>query len=68
MKRLGVTHVRIPIDMANVHDQDRAGLLNDKHLPCLDRRIKQILSHELAIIIDIHSISQREGGSNYSGP
>jgi endoglucanase len=68
MKRLGFTHVRVPIDMANVYDENQPTLLNQTRIDCLDRGIRQILSHELAIIVDIHSISQREGGSNYSGP
>jgi aryl-phospho-beta-D-glucosidase BglC (GH1 family) len=68
IKRLGLTHVRIPIDMANVHDENQPSLLNQTTIDYLDRGIEEILSHELAIIIDVHSISQREGGSNYSGP
>ena len=68
MSRLGVRHVRIPIDMANVYDEKQPSLLNGENVRYLDRGIEQILSHGLAIIIDIHSISQSEGGSNYSGP
>ena len=66
--KLGFTHVRVPIDMANVHDKNQPDLLNKNNLPYLDRGIRKILSYKLAIIIDLHSISQREGGSNYSGP
>ena len=66
--KLGLTHVRIPIDMANVYDKNQPDLLNKTNLPYLDRGIRKILSHQLAIIIDLHSISQKEGGSNYSGP
>jgi aryl-phospho-beta-D-glucosidase BglC (GH1 family) len=68
IKNLGFTNVRIPIDMANVHDKSQPDFLNKTNLPLLDRGIKKILSYKLAIIIDLHSISQREGGSNYSGP
>lgn len=68
MIKLGITHVRIPIDMANVYDDRQSDLLNKTNLPLLDRGIRKILSYKLAIIIDLHSISQREGGSNYSGP
>ncbi len=68
MKKLGFTNVRVPIDMANVYDKDQPDLLNKANLPYLDRGIRKILSFELAIIIDLHSISQKEGGSNYSGP
>ncbi|HCO96997.1 MAG TPA: hypothetical protein DIU00_24170 [Phycisphaerales bacterium] len=66
--KLGFTYVRIPIDMANVYDKSQPDLLNKANLPLLDRGIRKILSYELAIIIDLHSISQKEGGSNYSGP
>jgi aryl-phospho-beta-D-glucosidase BglC (GH1 family) len=65
--KLGFTHVRIPIDMANVYDKSQPDLLNKANLPVLDRGIRKILSYKLAIIIDLHSISQKEGGSNYSG-
>jgi endoglucanase len=68
IKKLGFTNVRIPIDMANVYDKSQPDFLNKTNLAYLDRGIMKILSYELAIIIDLHSISQKEGGSNYSGP
>ncbi len=68
MVNLGMTHVRVPVDMANVYDDSQPDLLNKTNLPFLDRGIRKILSYKLAIIIDLHSISQKEGGSNYSGP
>jgi len=68
IERLGLTHVRVPVDMANVYAADEPTLLNPAHLAYLDRGIRHILSHDLAIIVDLHSISQKEGGSNYSGP
>jgi aryl-phospho-beta-D-glucosidase BglC (GH1 family) len=68
IKKLGFTNVRVPIDMANVYDKSQPDFLNKTNLAYLDRGIRKILSYELAIIIDLHSISQKEGGSNYSGP
>jgi endoglucanase len=68
IKKLGFTNVRVPIDMANVYDKSQPDFLNNTNLAYLDRGIRKILSYELAIIIDLHSISQKEGGSNYSGP
>jgi len=68
IKKLGFANVRVPIDMANVYDKSQPDFLNKTNLPYLDRGIRKILSYELAIIIDLHSISQKEGGSNYSGP
>jgi len=67
IKNLGFTNVRIPIDMANVYDESQPDFLNKTNLPLLDYGIEKILSYKLAIIIDLHSISQKEGGSNYSG-
>jgi endoglucanase len=66
--KLGFTHVRVPIDMANIYDSGQPDFLNKTNLPYLDRGIRKILSYKLAIILDLHSISQQEGGSNYSGP
>jgi len=68
IKKLGFTFVRVPIDMANVYDKNDVGLLNKKNMPLLMAGVKKILSYKLAVIIDLHSISQKEGGSNYSGP
>jgi aryl-phospho-beta-D-glucosidase BglC (GH1 family) len=68
IKKLGFTNVRVPIDMANVYDKTQPDFLNRTTLRYLDSGIKKILSYDLAIIIDLHSISQKDGGSNYSGP
>ncbi|MFB3785559.1 MAG: glycoside hydrolase family 5 protein [bacterium] len=65
---LGLTHVRVPIDMANVYDSREKELLNPRAVEWLDQGIDKILQHGLAVVVDLHSISQREGGSNYSGP
>ena len=67
IKKLGFTNVRVPIDMANIYDKSQPDFLNKTNLKYLDRGIRKILSYDLAIIIDLHSISQKEGGSNYSG-
>ncbi|MHC4728012.1 MAG: glycoside hydrolase family 5 protein, partial [Planctomycetota bacterium] len=68
IKKLGFTNVRVPIDMANVYDKSQPDYMNKTNLAYLDRGLRKILSYELAIIIDLHSISQKDGGSNYSGP
>ncbi len=68
IKQLGFTHVRIPMDMANIHDPEASNLLNKKAIEVLDPAIKKILDLKLAVIIDLHSISQNTGGSDYSGP
>ncbi len=68
IRKLGFTNVRVPIDMANIYDKTQPDFLNKTTLSYLDRGIRKILSYDLAIIIDLHSISQKEGGSDYSGP
>ncbi len=68
IQSLGLTHVRVPVDMANVYDVREKELLNPRAVELLDQGIEKILDHGLAVVVDLHSISQREGGSNYSGP
>ncbi|MGI6455750.1 MAG: glycoside hydrolase family 5 protein [bacterium] len=69
IRSLGFTHVRIPIDMANAHEPEDADLLSDDLLLVLDAAIENLVQkYNLAVIIDLHSISQDTGGSNYSGP
>lgn len=67
MKDLGLTCVRVPIDMENMFDPEANNLLNGGALEIMDDGFETILAHDLAIIVDLHSISQRTGGSNYSG-
>jgi len=68
MKRLGLTCVRVPVDMVNIHDLKTAGSLKERELVILERGIEKIIASGLAVIFDLHSISQAEGGSDYSGP
>ncbi len=68
IKRLGLSYVRVPIDMANLLDEGAPSLLAAERLELLQRGLRKIQSYQLAMIVDIHSISQRDGGSNYSGP
>lgn len=67
IKSLGFNHVRIPIDMPAVFDEDSDNLLNEDALPIMDEGFRKILSYDLALVVDLHSVSQREGSSNYSG-
>lgn len=52
---LGFTFVRVPINLDFLLDESRADLLNPEHLALLDEAMTQILAHELAIIVDLHS-------------
>ncbi|MBD3267266.1 cellulase family glycosylhydrolase [bacterium] len=67
MKKMGITCVRVPIDMENIYDPTADNLLKKPVLEIMDRGFVEILEHNLAIIVDLHSISQSTGGSNYSG-
>jgi aryl-phospho-beta-D-glucosidase BglC (GH1 family) len=68
IKSLGLTFVRLPVDMANIYAPDREDLLQPEAIELLISGIKRIIGHGLAVNFDLHSISQNEGGSNYSGP
>ena len=65
---LGFTFVRLPIDLGSVMDASRPDLLNPDKLAHIDRALDKILAHDLAVIVDLHSISiQASDASNYSG-
>ena len=68
IKELGLTFVRIPVDMANIYDPQRKDKLNPVALQILLSGIEKILKSGLAVNFDLHSISQEADGSNYSGP
>jgi len=54
--------------MANIYAPDRDDRLDPAALELLLSGIKIILKSGLAVNFDLHSISQKTGGSNYSGP
>jgi len=68
IKKLGFTFVRVPVDMANVYDPSQEDLLNSERLKLLLAGIKRMIDSGLAVNFDLHSIAQKEGGSDYSGP
>lgn len=69
LRSLGFTHVRIPIEFANLYDKDQENLLNPLFLGLLERGIVTLLENDLAVIVDIHSIHLGESAwSDYSGP
>lgn len=68
LHELGFTFVRLPIDLGSVMDASRPDLLDPAKLAHLDRALDMILAHDLAVIVDLHSISiQASDASNYSG-
>ncbi len=65
---LGFTFVRLPIDLSSVMDATRPDLLNADKLAHLDQALDRILSHGLAVIVDLHDVSiQAFGPTIYSG-
>ncbi len=68
IRKLGLTYVRVPVDMANIYDRDREDKLNPESLELLLTGIKKIINSGLAVNFDLHSVSQKTGGSDYSGP
>ncbi|MDH7493558.1 MAG: cellulase family glycosylhydrolase [Candidatus Saccharicenans sp.] len=68
IRKLGLSYVRVPVDMANIYDPDREDLLRTEALGLLLSGLKKIINSGLAVNFDLHSISQQAGGSDYSGP
>jgi aryl-phospho-beta-D-glucosidase BglC (GH1 family) len=68
MTKLGLTHVRIPVEMANLYDPQQPESLNQKNLSLLAEGIEKILTYKLAVIVDLHSIFFQDGGVDFSGP
>jgi len=68
IRKLGLTYVRVPVDMANIYAADREDKLKPEALELLLAGLEKIIRNGLAVNFDLHSISQEEGGSDYSGP
>ncbi|MBC7348727.1 MAG: cellulase family glycosylhydrolase [Candidatus Aminicenantes bacterium] len=68
VRKLGLTYVRVPVDMANIYDPNREDLLQPEALDLLLSGLRKIINSGLAVNFDLHSISQQAGGSDYSGP
>lgn len=68
LRDLGITFLRIPVDMANIYDPSKPERLNTERLELLFAGLKKIINSGLGVNFDLHSISQKEGGSDYSGP
>jgi len=68
IKELGFTFVRLPVDMANIYAPEREDLLKPEAMALLMAGIRKILDFGLAVNFDLHSVAQKKGGSDYSGP
>jgi endoglucanase len=51
---MGFDHVRLTLDPGPLFDRHDPGHLNEEWLGYLNASVKMIMSHELAVIIDIH--------------
>lgn len=56
IRALGLTYVRVPIDLGFILDENRTDLLNPQHLAAVDRGIARLLARDLAVIIDLHRV------------
>ena len=52
--QMGFDHVRLTIDPGPLFDEQDPGHLNQQWLGYLNASVKSIMSHDLAVIIDIH--------------
>ncbi|MBN1965233.1 MAG: cellulase family glycosylhydrolase [Anaerolineae bacterium] len=57
IRGMGFTHVRVPVDLNFLLDENDPDLLNDDALSVFDRALADMLAHDLAVIVDIHSTS-----------
>jgi hypothetical protein len=62
LKIMGITHVRLPINLNFLLDASRPDLLNPTHLAEFDRALARIFAQDLAVIVDIHSTGDNPGG------
>jgi endoglucanase len=67
IKGLGFTFVRLPIDLEFVMDPAATDLLRAEHLQYIDLALDRALAADLAVIVDIHSVSlAASDASDYS--
>jgi endoglucanase len=68
MESMGLTYVRIPIQLDYIMDEASPDMLNQTTLPVIDSAVNMALAHNLAVIVDIHSLSQANSDSgDFSG-
>lgn len=60
---LDLTHVRVPIDLEFLFDPTSPDLLNAERLAVFDQALAQILSHNLAVVVDLHSTAPHDATS-----
>jgi aryl-phospho-beta-D-glucosidase BglC (GH1 family) len=55
LKKLGITHIRLPIDPFFLLDEKRPGTLKAPQLTLVDAAIDRCASRDLAVIVDLHA-------------
>lgn len=66
IRDLGFTHVRIPLTFKSFYNPLSDDYLNDGPIAVLDEQIARVLSYDLAVIVDLHSMAT-DSNSSYSG-
>jgi endoglucanase len=68
LKQMGISVVRIPIDLGFVFDPAAPNQLNAENLALIDAGFQRVQAAGLAIIVDLHSTSLEDSdAANYSG-
>lgn len=68
LKNMGLTYLRIPIDLGFVYAPQDDDLLNDGRLALISEGVARVQAAGLAVVIDIHSTSLADSdAANYSG-
>lgn len=57
LHNMGITFVRIPINLPFLLDKSAPNLLNPTNLALLDESIDRVQVNDLAVLVDIHSLS-----------
>ena len=67
LRAMGITYVRLPIDLGFLLDEASPDLLNAAHLALVDDGIHRLIAADLAVMVDLHSTSLADSNAaNYS--
>jgi aryl-phospho-beta-D-glucosidase BglC (GH1 family) len=54
LKRVGVRHIRLPLQLAQLWDVNAPGLLSSANMQIVDQAIRRITEQGLGVIVDVH--------------
>jgi endoglucanase len=67
LRQMGMTYVRLPIDLGFLLDETSPDMLNAHNLALVDEAIRRLTAADLAVIVDLHSTSISDSNAaNYS--